>query len=766
MKFVLLLLHIYLCQTLLSQEAVDVIVMQLESLAGNRPAEMIYLQTSKGIYETGEDMWFKAYLLDAQTLDLSSRSQTLYLQMVSENGGEIVWQEKYPVENGLADGHVYVRDSLLSGNYSLEAYTHHSFFEDSTEMSAVRKVKIQKSMSKKEKTEPLTGGGFRFEVFPEGGNLVAGLPSVLAFKATDGHGYPVEMNGVLYQDDTPLLEFESVHAGMGCMEFTPLPDKTYQIRLPDGETFPLPEVLPRGITLQLSGRDAEFLEFTLSQSQNGGASRQAFYLTGQLRGMVCCTAKGTLSGKLKVKIPLNEFPGQGIAVFTLFNENRLPVAERLVYIHPEKKLYITATPDKKNYATREKATVTIKVTDEQGQPVTAHLGVSVFDPLYNNPDAPANILTHVYLSSQIKGKIYDPVYYFNDDNPDRKTAMDLLLLTQGWRRYVWLADHLKPKGQTVVTDEITGRQTVKSKKVKSLEQFIQVSDADKNVQLVTTGPTGYFAIDASVLSAFQGGYLYLKPMLSAEVKPGLVIDDPFPVINKARQMKEIHYPLASRNDTVNELKKRPFVVGRDVISLDEVTVTKKVRRPVRDKYMGHLDSLARMSLNAWVCEHGFLNDYKEGYNCYCNNSCHSDTLRRSPVEGERYPLCRIDSIASDGNSWFTPVPVIYHGAIYSDEELLRMNNMWRVKGYYGVREFYQPDEVDILSPFPDFRNTLLWAPSVITDDKGEATVSFYCSDINTGFTGRIEGTDGAGLLGMSAFDFRIIKVQTAGEDDQ
>ena len=60
-----------------------------------------------------------------------------------------------------------------------------------------------------------------------------------------------------------------------------------------------------------------------------------------------------------------------------------------------------------------------------------------------------------------------------------------------------------------------------------------------------------------------------------------------------------------------------------------------------------------------------------------------------------------------------------------------MNNLWRVKGYYGTREFYQPDELDVQSPLPDARNVLLWKPDIITDEKGEAEVEFFCSDINT-----------------------------------
>ena len=86
-----------------------------------------------------------------------------------------------------------------------------------------------------------------------------------------------------------------------------------------------------------------------------------------------------------------------------------------------------------------------------------------------------------------------------------------------------------------------------------------------------------------------------------------------------------------------------------------------------------------------------------------------------------------------------------------------MNNLYRTKGYYASREFYQPDEVDMSLSTPDARNTLLWQPSVITDEKGEATVSFYCSDINTGVVGRAEGVDGMGLLGTGKCEFWVVR---------
>ena len=90
----------------------DKLAGELNSLVKNSPAELVYLQTNKGIYESGEDLWFKAYLLDTRSFIPSVQSQTLYLQVINEKTGQAVWQEKYEVRNGFADGHVFLPDSL------------------------------------------------------------------------------------------------------------------------------------------------------------------------------------------------------------------------------------------------------------------------------------------------------------------------------------------------------------------------------------------------------------------------------------------------------------------------------------------------------------------------------------------------------------------------------------------------------------------------------------------------------------------------------
>ena len=146
----------------------------------------------------------------------------------------------------------------------------------------------------------------------------------------------------------------------------------------------------------------------------------------------------------------------------------------------------------------------------------------------------------------------------------------------------------------------------------------------------------------------------------------------------------------------------------------------------------------------------YLINYRVGYNAHHNplGKCPAKG-RQKPINGKFYEISKF-KYANDGRHFVVEdrISITYKGPYYSEEELLRMNNIYHTKGYYGKREFYQPDEWDMQSSVPDARNTLLWLPNLVTDENGEA--EFYCSDINTGFIGVVEGTDGQGLLGTGS----------------
>lgn len=509
------------------------------------------------------------------------------------------------------------------------------------------------------------------------------------------------------------------------------------------------------------------MEFLLSQQK--GAAPQRIRLEGKMRGVKYCMAERTLNEILKVKIPVSEFPLQGISEFTLYNEKGLPVAERLVYLNPKRKLNIEICTDKERYATREKGKVSVRVSDAQGKPVVAHLGLSIFDASYINEAVPENMLSYCMLSSEIRGNIHNPAYYFNDGNKDRLRSLDLLLLTQGWRRYVWENFDDTKEPVIFLSDEILGRQTIGKKRKRNeagnVQQLLQVSGPDADTQFIMTDSMGNFAVPTEQMLALRGSYVYLKPMLDKdEYRPEVSFKADFPIADSLRSHLRCYTAFQDMNLVKSVEKFDNSVISRDSsILLSEVTVTGTKGRVFRDKMMGRLDSLAQLNTNsAYVCTScNYLINYRMDYNAHHNEFGRCPAKgRKKPIIGKTYSIAKFKYNGDTSNSGtsFSVVDVqsiVYQVPFYSEEELLRMNNLYRAKGYYGKREFYKPKEADMLLPMPDARNVLMWKPDVITDENGCAEVEFFCSDINTNFIGIIEGTDGTGNIGTSMCEFNV-----------
>ena len=404
--------------------------------------DFVYLFPSKEIAETGEDLFFKAYLMDKQTMALSERSRTLYLEIRSERDS-LVWSEKYPLVGGRGDGHIYVGQNWPQGEYFLEGYTKSSFTADSTEALRPRRIRVVDRVNQMEEiTEKAVRedslirrtSQHRFDLFPEGGDLIDGVTSVVAFKATYGNGIPEEVSGVVQEDGQEIGGIFCVHDGMGRFTVTPRLGKTYRVVLDDGRIIPFPKIKQDGLSLRVVRNNSSGIDIAVSAPDS---VFHAYSILAKLHGIPCSGAQGTVTGRQVVRLPKELFPFQGIVELTLADGEGRPVAERLVYVNPEQRLNITATPDKERYNLRDTGKVRIQVTDAAGNPVRAELAVSIFDKAYLYRPGHENILSHAYLSEQIRGDIFNPTYYFDENNADRLLALDLLLMTQGWRRYVW-----------------------------------------------------------------------------------------------------------------------------------------------------------------------------------------------------------------------------------------------------------------------------------------------------------------------------------------
>lgn len=748
----------------------DQLADQLQSVAKNSAADLVYLQTSKTIYETEEDVWFKGYILDAQDFKPSSRNKTLFVQLIGEKTDTIVWEKKYEIENGFVHGHLYLKDDLPEGNYTLAAYSSNSFIKEQKEFYALKKITIVKTISQKPTIKPVEKDSIvHFSTFAEGGKLVSGIQSRLAFKAVNSKGLPLEVSGNLFENNTLLRSFKSNHVGMGEFIFIPDSNKKYHVELsePNSETnkkYEIATIEKSGKTLQLLTNTSDFAVFKISQSE--GSKPEKVFLRLQIRGVVYSIATGVLKKDLTFKIPLTDVP-RGIAEVTLFDENVAPIAERLVFVKQEQKLKIETQLNKNEFTTRDKANLKIKVTDENDQPTVAHLGISVYDAIYQNKLDAKNIQSHYLLSTQLKGNIYNPAYYFDEKNKDRKEALDLLLLTQGWRDYVWNESNLKEKDvvNSIIYDEIKGTVQLEKPNKKTLLNdsnpkglTVFAADDSKGKDLMMTDGDGFFTIGPKELKKGEGGYTYVKLMTPDKPKYQILIkDDSFEKINSARKSKTVIYPLPEIVK-INPQVVSPFIGRISINKLSEVVILSKKKQQVfRDKYIGKLDSLYRINYRTpdFYCP---LTNY---LNCpRCIDGCHSAD-RLKPLEGGKYintanyvSITRCRVYKNDDRDIIT-----YHYPNLTESELLNHLNMKRIEGYYGKKIFYEAvyDEVTLQDSTPDYRNTLFWKSDIITDKNGKAGVEFFCSDINSLFIGTIEGVSDAGLLGGENFEFKVRK---------
>ncbi len=283
------------------------------------------------------------------------------------------------------------------------------------------------------------------QYLPEGGNLVAGILTKVGFKAIGEDGKSTEITGkVLNSKQLEVATFKSVHKGIGVFEMTPQTGETYtaQVTLPGNvvKSYPLPAVNPTGTAMRINPKGKDSLEIVLTATPDLLASNAGYYLFGLTRGLVCYTALISFkSPVVKKVVGKNMFPG-GIAHFTLLNNASQPLNERIVYIDHNNNLQIIIASHKPVYTTRDSIALAITVKDKDGKPVRGSFSMAVTDDSQVRADSTnSNMVSNLFLASDLKGTIEEAGYYFETSSPQRTAELDNLLLTQGWIGYDWKA---------------------------------------------------------------------------------------------------------------------------------------------------------------------------------------------------------------------------------------------------------------------------------------------------------------------------------------
>ncbi len=298
------------------------------------------------------------------------------------------------------------------------------------------------------KTIPILLQTVDLKMFPEGGELIAGFPNRLYIQAMLPNGKPADLAGKLIskQSDATVAEFSTEHEGRGRIQFTPEANKEYFLSIdePAGikTIFPLPTVQSTGAIIR-SGQD------TFAKGQPitvvVGSTTEKFSVTLAKRETVLSECHVDLSKRSDVKpgmlMPVNFVvpdDAEGVLTATIWSDKEVPLAERLIFRAPQHPLKISITPDKKNYVPGDSAKLTVRATDENDKPVAAVVGVTVTDDsvleMMEKREQAPRLPVMAFLEPEVSD-LADAHVYLDSTNAKAAIATDLLLGTQGWRRF-------------------------------------------------------------------------------------------------------------------------------------------------------------------------------------------------------------------------------------------------------------------------------------------------------------------------------------------
>ena len=403
-------------------------------------SEKVYLHMDKAYYATGETVWFKAYVTNLGSLLPSEGSVVLYVDIIDPDGNILI-HKRLPVNQYGAEGSFDLPEEISSGQYRIRAYTNwmknysEQFFFDKNIAVYNPNDDLTSQIQKSQNID------FDVQFFAEGGQLIVGIPSQVAFKAIDQSGAGIDVSGNIFNsDNNKVAELKTRHDGMGSIFIIPQPNEKLKAiinyRGIEKEYF-LPEPVAEGYNLTVNNLRDKNIQVMIKSSTSLNDSE--FYLVGQSRGIIYHREKSRINrGSAVIQIPKLKIP-DGIFHITIFNMDYQPVGERAVFINNQQMANAEISVDDPVLSAREKIKMKIRITNEYGKPVKGiPLSLAVTDIKHQNKsDLSHNIGNYLLLTSDLKGYIHDPGFYFLKDDRETRIALDLLMLTHGWTRFSW-----------------------------------------------------------------------------------------------------------------------------------------------------------------------------------------------------------------------------------------------------------------------------------------------------------------------------------------
>jgi len=762
------------------------------------PKEKMHIHFDKQLYNPDETIWYKVYIMTGA--QLSPLSKNVYVEWY-DTEGKLLKQTVAPLFQATAKGAFDIPLNYKGNFIHLKAYT--KWMLNDSAFLYEKDLQINTGIISAKKS---VIGTTKVDIFPEGGFLVEGLTSRVAFKVTNQNGLPVLIRGFLVNNKNEVIDTIKVkHDGMGSFSFKPIPSMKYSLNWKDetgvAGTTPITITKMAGVVMSVRNNNDKANVEVFKSVNAGEEFNQLTLIVHMNQELVYKVAIKMKERALqKVELPIDELP-TGILQFTLLNSQSIPVSERIIFVNNHlHEFNVKMNPITIGLEKRAKNSFEISVSDT----AFTNMSIAVTDASVTSVDQ-HSIFSDFLLSNEIKGYVHNPSYYFKSDNDTIAAKLDLVMLTNGWRRFDWdkILAQIPPKisffpetSFMSFKGKVFGNKTTTSLDQLQLNFITVGKDSVKNFYFAriekdgSFEEPGVFFFDTVKVYYNFNGKNKLSENTQVKLDNGLLRKENYATISYLNNT-----PKGIWTDSIANLRMNYFLSEQEKLrramasaTLQEVTVKAKAKDPLKI-----MDERYASGLFSGGDGYSFdLTDEK------MMGALDIFTYLQGKVAGLQISNA---GSGSPGLSWRGATPTLFLNEMQSDVSMLQGLSIFDVAyikvfrppffgaggggsggaiaiytkksgdnrkgdpnskgmdntilgGYSRFKEFYSPNyEKQTPNYDPDIRNTLYWNPYIITNKKTPRyKVEFYNNDISKKLQIILEGVNGDGKM------VRIVKM--------
>lgn len=790
MKFLWLILTTCILNSSIKSQNIDSV---LANFYKKNSFEKTYVQFDNSRYSAGQTIWYKAYLMSG--IEPSLISKNFYIDWYDDNG-QLVSSTITPIIYCYSSGSFTLPGKYTGKFIQAVAYTKWMRNFDSSYFFQQKFQVISSENNREKQQSPIPETTVQF--LTESGNLLLNKQNIVAFKGVNQYGLPESVEGYIKNDKGDIItSFKSIHDGMGKFLFVPVLNEVYMAEWKDKQgaihKTDLPVSTEEGVNLIVESGISSRI-FHIQRTKMAPESMKKITLVAQMNGVVIFKAKIDLTDKESISssLPISKI-SSGILQLTVFDENRQPVCERIIFVkNADYLLNASVTFDTLSTEKRGKNVIDIELKDT----TIANLSLSITDSEINN--SPDNtIISQLLLKGDLAGNIYNAAYYFSSTADSVADHLDLVMLTNGWRRFNWKKilnnpPSILPYAKDSSYQKITGRfgdiSFKKNKNPETINLIFVSKDSSFSMMTLPILDDGSFYKE-NVMTYDTSRIYYDLNGMSLPAKSQVLIEndffkvDPKIVLNTAQNSFDT-IGVSKLEYLLDEQKKADIIKQKNTLK-DVIVYSKEISRikQLDNKYAtGNFTSEATAVFDMYSSKNSiavisifdFLDGkipgltfshsngnttlptvaFREGVPSFYLNESYIPTEAVQNIDLNNVAYIKVFSppfVGGFNGSGGAIVIYTKKGPDINPETNILPGGMAykTVSGYAPYREFYSPGYAEKQQSYStaDLRTTLLWNPWINLDKfNNKIKISFYNNDVTHSFRLILEGMDSKGKL--------------------